>query len=106
MEEKSNHPMRAARTLIIGVMAVLLTLSLVLIIQAITQSGEPVDTGEVDVFANSTNECILCHQEETPGIIKQYSQSTMAAAGVACEELPCSATRISRFRCTCRNLCT
>jgi hydroxylamine dehydrogenase len=85
MEEKSNNPMRAARTLIIGVIAVLLTLSLVLIIQAITQSGEPVDTGEVDVFANSTNECILCHREETPGIIKQYSQSTMAAAGVDCQ---------------------
>jgi len=84
--EKSNNPMRASRTLIIGVMAVLLTLSLVLIIQAVTQSGEPVETEEVDVLANSTNKCVLCHRDESPGIVKQYSDSTMAAAEVACED--------------------
>jgi len=84
--EKPNHSMRTARTLIIGIMAVLLTLSLVLIIQAITQSGEPVDNEDVDILANSTNECVLCHRDESPGIVKQYSHSTMAAAEVACEE--------------------
>ena len=101
--EKPNNPIRAARTLVIEVMAVLLTLSLVLIIQAVTQSGEPVDSGEVDVLANSTNECILCHRNESPGIVKRFSHSTMAAAEVTCEDCHEVEEGYPRLGCTRRN---
>lgn len=75
---------RTWRVLIIGVVAVVVVVGFALIVMAI---GEEV-TGEtrVNALARSTNECVTCHEDTTPGIVSQYGHSTMAAADVACED--------------------
>ena len=72
------------RVLIIGIIAVLLISGLALILMAIGRSGSQVDLVSVDVFANSTDDCVVCHRQTSPGIVEQYGRSSMAAAQVAC----------------------
>jgi hypothetical protein len=77
---------RPARLLVIGLVVVILVLGSGLIILAIGQAGEPATEEKVDALANSTNECVVCHRETTPGIVHQYSSSTMAVAQVSCQQ--------------------
>jgi hypothetical protein len=37
-----------------------------------------------NALANSSDECVACHRQTTPGIVEQYGISTMAAAEVRC----------------------
>jgi len=55
---------------------------------AIGQSITPTagETARVNALADSDNECVVCHQRTTPGIVEQYGHSTMAAAEVSCED--------------------
>ncbi len=39
-----------------------------------------------DWLAESTDICVLCHRIQTPGIVEQFSYSTMAAAGNTCRD--------------------
>jgi hydroxylamine dehydrogenase len=82
--DQPNQRMKTFRVLIIGLIAVVLVLGVALIILIIGNAGQPVDLAEVDVLAGSTDECVTCHRTATPGIVDQYSHSTMAAAEVAC----------------------
>ena len=78
-----------ARVLIISLVGVIITLGLLLAILAIaraTNSGGEVSAEEVNVLANSDNECVDCHSKTTPGIVDQYGHSTMAAADVTCQD--------------------
>ena len=55
---------------IITLVAVIIVIGLTLIIRAVSQasmleSGEP-----VNVLANSNDECVECHERNTPGIIE------------------------------------
>ena len=74
------------RTLIIGLVVVIVVLGVALIILAIGRAGTTVDLGEVDVLANSSDECVTCHREVTPGIVNQFSHSAMAAGEVTCRD--------------------
>lgn len=74
------------RVLVIGLIAVLLISGLALILMVIGRAGSQVDLVSVDVFAKSTDECVVCHQQTSPGIVEQYGRSTMAAAQVACRD--------------------
>lgn len=77
----------SARVLIFGLVAVIIVLGAALIILAIGQAGSAPEPEErVNVLANSTNECVECHQQATPGIVEQYGHSSMAAAEVACQQ--------------------
>jgi hydroxylamine dehydrogenase len=77
----------SARVLIFGLVAVIIVLGAALIILAIGQAGSSPEPEErVNVLANSTNECVECHQQATPGIVEQYGHSSMAAAEVACQQ--------------------
>jgi hypothetical protein len=80
-----NGLLRSGRLLIIALVVVIVILGLALIGLAISRSGTEVATEEVDVLANSTDECVVCHRRTTPGIVEQYGHSTMAAAEVACQ---------------------
>ena len=40
----------------------------------------------LDALATSQDDCVVCHRDETPGIVQQYSFSTMAAAEVSCRD--------------------
>src|SRR4030042_1906745 len=79
-----STPFLRYRTLIIGIVAVLVILGIMLIIWVISQAGTPVELGDVDVLANSTDICVTCHREASPGIVEQFGHSTMAAAEVTC----------------------
>ena len=85
MDQPAKH-LRRYRTLIIGLVIVIVVLGVAIIILAIGQAGTPVDLGEVDVLANNTDECVTCHREASPGIVEQFGHSTMAAAEVTCRD--------------------
>jgi hydroxylamine dehydrogenase len=42
------------------------------------------DSASQDYLADSADERVTCHRQTTPGIVEQYSHSTMAAANIAC----------------------
>jgi len=83
---QSSKPLSSLRILIIGLIAVIVVLGVALIILVIGHAGAQVNLGEVDVLANSSDECIICHRNATPGIVNQLSHSTMAAADVTCRD--------------------
>lgn len=85
MEDK-NGALKFSRTLIIGLVVVIIVLGSALIILAVGRSGTVAEVEQVDVLANSSNECVVCHRRTTPGIVEQYGHSTMAAAEVKCED--------------------
>ncbi len=77
----------AGRVLVFGLVGVIIVLGILLVIMAIQQSDEAKEgPGRVNALANSSNECVRCHQNTTPGIVQQYGYSTMAAAGVSCQD--------------------
>jgi hypothetical protein len=81
-----NGGVQSGRLFIIGLVVVVVVIGLVLIVMAITRSGTTEGIAEdVDVLANSTDECVVCHRKTTPGIVEQYGHSTMAAAEVDCQ---------------------
>ena len=82
---KSSTP----RILIFGLVAVIIVLGLGLIAIVIAQAVSPTGTEQVervDALANSNNDCVVCHRNTTPGIVDQYGHSTMAGAGVKCQD--------------------
>jgi len=74
------------RTWLIGLTAVVIIVGLSLVISAIGTGSQPVEGEKVNVLTNSKNECVVCHERTTPGIVAQYGHSTMAAAEVECED--------------------
>ena len=81
--------MHGARVLIIGLSAVIVVLALALVIMTIGRFATPAAIDEpaaVNVLANSDDDCVTCHRLQTPGIVEQYGHSTMAAAGVSCQD--------------------
>jgi hydroxylamine dehydrogenase len=86
MSESSGF-LGSARLLIFGLVAVIIVLGGALIVMAIGQAGSaPEPAEQINVLANSTNECVECHQRATPGIVEQYGHSSMAAAEVTCQQ--------------------
>lgn len=84
MNSQSN--MRSARLLIIGLVAVLVVISFTVAMLAPGRVNDQTETAEVNVLANSDDECVVCHSRSTPGIVEQYGHSTMAAAEVTCRD--------------------
>ena len=73
------------RTLVLGLVAVLLTAALALIVLSLAK--RPAALGEpVDALASSTDACVTCHRTESPGIVTKFAHSTMAAAEVTCRD--------------------
>lgn len=88
-QNQSGGWLRSSRVLIIGVLAVLIVPGLALIFAAINATTNPAAQEEerrVSLLVNTDNQCVSCHQQTTPGIVQQYSHSTMAAANVTCED--------------------
>lgn len=76
------------RVLLIGLIAVAVTLGLALV--ALTagtaRNFASLEAQRVNVLAGSTDPCVTCHVNATPGIVEQYGHSTMAAAKVGCRD--------------------
>ena len=80
-------PLRSARLLVAGLVAVIVVLALALVVLIVPRTPGGVTQPErVNVLANSTDNCVTCHRQSTPGIVEQYGHSTMAAAAVACRD--------------------
>lgn len=75
---------RSARVLILGLLAVIIVPGLALVMFAVSSSMR-VEPQTANALANSTDECVGCHRQTTPGIVEQYGHSTMAAAAVSCK---------------------
>lgn len=75
-----------ARLFVLGLVSILVVLGFSLIIMAIGNAGSPAVEERVDALANSTNECVVCHRETSPGIVSQYASSSMARAEVSCQQ--------------------
>ncbi|NLX09323.1 MAG: nitrate reductase [Chloroflexi bacterium] len=76
----------AGRVLVIGLVGVIIVLGLILIIMAVADRQAVESGARVDALASSSNDCVTCHRNTTPGIVQQYGVSTMAAADVDCED--------------------
>jgi hydroxylamine dehydrogenase len=77
----------AGRLLVLGLVGVIVVLGLILVIIAVGDSEETAEgTVRVNALANSDNECVVCHKRNSPGIVEQFGHSTMAAAGVECQD--------------------
>jgi hypothetical protein len=85
MTEQTNSAWNASRLLIVALLVIIVVLGLALVVQAIGRAGEPSEVGDVNVLANSNNECVVCHRNSTPGIVEQYGHSTMAGADITCQ---------------------
>lgn len=77
-----------SRSLVLGVMAIIIVMGLVVVIMAIGNAGSDAAAANesINVLANSDDECVVCHARNTPGIVEQYGHSTMAAAEVTCRD--------------------
>ncbi|MBK8020862.1 MAG: nitrate reductase [Chloroflexi bacterium] len=76
---------RSARILIVALIVILIIPGLALVFAAISNSVATSDEPRaVNVLAQSTDACVTCHNQTTPGIVEQYGHSTMAAANVTC----------------------
>ncbi|NDJ51491.1 MAG: nitrate reductase [Chloroflexi bacterium] len=86
-QSDSRSPLQTARILIAALAGVIVVISIVLVVQVVGQGGQSIEeVGDVNVLENSSNECVTCHENNTPGIVEQYGHSSMAAAGVSCED--------------------
>jgi hydroxylamine dehydrogenase len=88
MTEKDDRSFwQSSRLLIVGLVAVIIVLGLSLVIMSINQASRPVAADErVNALAQSKDECVVCHERTTPGIIEQYGHSSMASAEVSCQD--------------------
>ena len=84
--DRFTKPLSSLRILVIGLVAVIAVLGVALIILVIGHAGTPVDLAAIDVLAGSSDECVTCHRDTSPGIVNQFSHSAMAAAEVTCRD--------------------
>jgi hypothetical protein len=69
-----------------GLLIVIVVLGFAVVIQAIARAGQPPVVGQVNVLENSSDPCVVCHANATPGIVDQYGHSSMAGAKVTCND--------------------
>ncbi|PKO12086.1 MAG: nitrate reductase [Chloroflexi bacterium HGW-Chloroflexi-10] len=82
--EKQSKPL-IGRIFVISLMALVLILSVIIAILTVNRATIEAGPAQVNVLANSTNQCVDCHRNATPGIVEQYGVSSMARANVKCE---------------------
>ncbi len=83
--DEQPRGIRSARVLIIGLLTLIIVPGLALVMFAINRSITPLPE-HIDPLAASTNSCVTCHRNTTPGIVEQYSHSSMAGANVSCQD--------------------
>src|SRR5690349_14699203 len=74
------------RTLIAGGVATLIVVGLGVVVRSVGRSATSTEPQRIDALATSSDSCVVCHRQTTPGIVQQYGFSTMAAAGVGCPD--------------------
>ncbi len=88
-QSEGSTPMSSARVLVTALTVTTVVLGLALVTVVVGRSGatgDGVTRPRIDALANSRDECVGCHREASPGIVQQFSHSTMAAADVGCRD--------------------
>ena len=88
MTNSEKRSSRISRYWIAGLVVVFILIGFGLVFISINQSVQSLTnaTEPRDALATSNDDCVTCHRDETPGIVQQYSFSTMAAAEVSCRD--------------------
>ncbi|MEN6410450.1 MAG: multiheme c-type cytochrome [Anaerolineaceae bacterium] len=81
--QKNEHVV--SRVLIIGLLAVILIASAILVLRLTGGVNVPVPE-RVDALAGSTDSCVECHRNASPGIVQQFGYSSMAASNIICSD--------------------
>jgi len=88
MDRSDNRTARFSRIWVFALIGLVILagfgLVLIVINQALLTQAET--SQSTDALATSQDDCVICHREETPGIVVQYSGSSMAAAEVSCRD--------------------
>src|SRR3990172_4520965 len=86
-EPTAKQGSRWPRLLVGGLVVVVAVIGLGLIVLAIGAGGPSAGHEEPpDALAVSTDDCVICHRQSSPGIVEQYGSSSMAAAEVGCRD--------------------
>lgn len=80
----SSKGLKIPRVLVIGLVGLITLLGFVLVLRLTGQPGVAVQSTRTDALANSNDRCVVCHRVSSPGIVQQYSHSSMAGANVTC----------------------
>ena len=88
MDKSQKFPGGFSRFWVIGLVTILILIGVGLVLFSINRSllGQSSLEEPLDALATSQDDCVVCHRDETPGIVQQYSFSTMAAAEVSCRD--------------------
>jgi hydroxylamine dehydrogenase len=87
MKVPSDRPLSIIpRVLVLGVVGVLALLGFILVWRLTSRPNITTQTERPDALANSSDKCVACHRQASPGIVQQYGHSTMAAAKVNCTD--------------------
>ena len=79
-------PPRFPRVLVVGLVSLLVLVGFIIIIRLAGIKNAVPSAQPPDVLANSSDECVVCHRQSSPGIVQEYGHSKMAAAKVGCTD--------------------
>ena len=79
-------PLRPGRVLVTALLVTVLVLGLALVVLILQHPGGLASPASVDALAGSSDTCVTCHRQSTPGIVEQFGHSSMAAAKVSCRD--------------------
>ena len=79
-------PPRFPRVLIVGLVSLLVLLGFIIIIRLTGFQNAVPSAQPPDALANSSDKCVACHRQSSPGIVDQYGHSKMAASKVGCSD--------------------
>src|SRR5512146_2962218 len=74
------------RVLVIGLVAVFILVAAILVVRLAGQPNVVTTDLRPDALANSSDACVTCHRNSSPGIVQQFGHSSMAAAKVTCRD--------------------
>ena len=85
-----NAPVPARKwplTLVLGLVSVAILAGVILIFRLTAVPALPsARETRPDALADSSDSCVTCHRNASPGIVHQYGASSMAAAKVTCRD--------------------
>jgi hydroxylamine dehydrogenase len=85
--DRAAERLKRARIALIAMVAIIVVLGLAYVGRVIGVASETrAEPAGIDALATSKDDCVVCHRQETPGIVVQFGSSSMAAAGVACRD--------------------
>lgn len=74
------------RVLIVSLVAIFVLIAAILVVRLTSQPIVTITDLRPDALANSSDACVTCHRNASPGIVQQFGHSTMAAAKVTCKD--------------------